>query len=147
MDSVLSMNVKRILVVDDNPVILKTLEYKLRVNGFEVLTARDGGEAVSLVRRDRPDLVLLDIDFPPDVEHGGGVAWDGFLIMDWLRRMDEGKDVPVVMITGGEPAQYMDKALAAGVVCLLHKPIHTAELLEAVRHALGEGVSTQNQPV
>src|SRR6476646_738516 len=91
-------NRKKILVVDDSPIILKTLSMKLKSQGYDVLTAEDGSIAVSTARRERPDLILLDISFPPDVAHGGGVAWDGFLIMDWLRRMDEAKDIPVFII-------------------------------------------------
>src|SRR5689334_12871467 len=77
---------KKILIVDDSLIILKTLSIKLKAAGYQVFTAVDGSEAVSTVRRERPHLILLDIGFPPDVGHGGGVAWDGFLIMTWLRR-------------------------------------------------------------
>src|SRR5438309_93923 len=101
---------RRILVVDDNRVILKTLSLKLQSNGYAVSSATDGAEAVAAIRKDKPDLILLDISFPPDVAHGGGVAWDGFLVMDWVRQMGEAKDVPVIIITGGDPLQYEDRA-------------------------------------
>src|SRR6267143_2497954 len=100
------MNRKKILVVDDSPVILKALSMKLTAAGYDVLTAEDGGGAVSLARREKPDLILLDISFPPDVAHGGGVAWDGFLIMNWLRRLDEGKHIPIMIISGGDPEKF-----------------------------------------
>ena len=132
------MNRKKILVVDDSPIILKTLSMKLNGSGYEVLTAADGASAVSTVRRDHPDLVLLDITFPPDVAHGGGVAWDGFLIMNWLRRIDEAKNTPVIIITGGDPAQYKDRSMAAGAVAFFQKPINTDELLETIRQIIGE---------
>src|SRR5438552_130966 len=90
-----TMNQKKILVVDDSAIIRKTLSMKLKASGYEVLTAEDGSVAVSTARRERPDLILLDISFPPDVAHGGGVPWDGFLIMGWLKRMDEAKDIPI----------------------------------------------------
>src|SRR5436190_5344991 len=102
------MNPKKILVVDDSTIILKALSMKLKTAGYAVLTAQDGSEAVSLARRERPDLILLDISFPPDVGHGGGVPWDGFLIMGWLRRMDELKNVPIVIITGADPEKYKE---------------------------------------
>src|SRR5215468_5822090 len=123
---------KKILIVDDCVVILKALSAKLRGKGYQVFTAVEGSEAVSTVRRERPDLILLDINFPPDVAHGGGVAWDGFLIMNWLRRMDEGRDIPVIMITGGDPAKYKDKSLAAGAVAFFHKPVDHDELLNVI---------------
>jgi len=132
------MSQRKILIVDDNEVILKTLSLKLRSNGYEVLTATDGAEAVGTIRRERPDLVLLDISFPPDVAHGGGVPWDGFLIMNWLRRIEEVKDIPIMVITGGDAAQYHDRALAAGAVAFFHKPIANEELLDAIHKVLGE---------
>ncbi len=139
------MNAKKILIVDDNSVVLNTLAFKLRTNGYEALTAADAGEAASAVRAGKPALILLDISFPPDVGHGGGVAWDGFLIMDWLRRIDGVKSIPFILITADDPASHMEKALAAGVSALLHKPIHTNELLTAIQHALGAHLE-QPQP-
>jgi len=131
------MSRKKILVVDDNQVILRTMSMKLTSEGYDVVTAEDGSEAVSAVRRERPDLILLDISFPPDVAHGGGLAWDGFLIMEWLRRLDEGKNVPIIVITGGDPVKYKDRALAAGAVSFFHKPIDNDELLAIVAQTLG----------
>jgi CheY-like chemotaxis protein len=135
------MNEKKILIVDDSRIILKTVSDKLRPYGYRALTAADGGEAISTVRRERPDLILLDINFPPDVAHGGGVSWDGFLIMDWLRRMDEGKDIPVIMLTSSDPAKYKDRSLAAGAVAFFHKPFDHDELLRVIGQTLGESVA------
>ena len=132
------VNRKRILIVDDSVVILRTLSMKLKSCGYDVLTAADGGTAVSVVRRERPDLILLDISFPPDVAHGGGVAWDGFLIMDWLRRLDEAKHIPVIIITGGDPEKLKDRALAAGAIGFFQKPINNDDLLASIRDTIGE---------
>jgi len=129
---------KRILVADASMIILKTLTMKLKASGYDVLTAQDGGTAVSIVRREKPDLILLDITFPPDVAHGGGVAWDGFLIMNWVRRMDEAKHIPIIIITGGDPAAYKNRSLAAGAAAFFHKPINNDELLAAIRQSLGQ---------
>src|SRR5437764_4449277 len=132
------MNRKKILVVDDSPIVLKALSMKLNANGYEVLTADDGAGAVSVARKERPDLILLDISFPPDVAHGGGVAWDGFLIIDWLRRLEESKDVPIIVISGGDPAKYKQRALAKGAHSFFHKPIHHEELLGSIQQILAE---------
>jgi two-component system KDP operon response regulator KdpE len=132
------MSGKRILIVDDSPIILRALSLKLKSEGYQPLTAADGGEAVSLVRREKPDLILLDIGFPPDVAHGGGVPWDGFLIMQWLQRMDEASRIPVIVITGGDPAKLKDRSLAAGAVAFFRKPIDNEELLAVIRKTLGE---------
>lgn len=129
---------KKILVVDDNPIIIRALSMKLRASGYEVLTAQDGSEAVSLTRKQKPDLILLDISFPPDVAHGGGIPWDGFLIMDWLRRIEEAKNIPVIIITGGEASKYKDRALSSGATEFFHKPINNEELLVAIRKVLKE---------
>lgn len=130
------MNRKKILVVDDNEVILKTFSLKLKASNYEVVTATDGSEAVSSVRKEKPDLVLLDITFPPDVAHGGGVPWDGFRIIQWVRRMEEAKNLPIIVVTGGEASTYKDRALAAGALAFFHKPVDHDELLETIHQAL-----------
>ena len=140
------MNPKKILIVDDSTIILKALSMKLKAAGYAVLTAQDGSEAVSLARRERPDIILLDISFPPDVGHGGGVAWDGFLIMNWLHRMDELKNVPIVIITGAEPEKYKARALEAGATHFFHKPLDNDELLAVVRRTLGDEVPAATVP-
>lgn len=132
------MNRKKILVVDDNPVVLRAMSLKLKSSGYDVLMAMDGSEAVSAARRQKPDLIVLDISFPPDVAHGGGVPWDGFLIMEWLRRMDEARTIPVIVITGGDPALYKEKALASGAVNFFQKPVDNNELLATIHKILGD---------
>jgi CheY-like chemotaxis protein len=129
---------RKILVVDDNAVIVKTLSFKLKASGFDVCTAMDGADAVSKVRTERPDLILLDISFPTDV--GGGVAWDGFLVMDWLRRMEEAKHTPMIVITGGDPVQFEKRALDAGATAFFHKPLDHAGLIDVIRRTL-RGIS------
>ena len=128
------MNRKRILVVDDNEVVVKALSMKLQSAGYDVLKALDGSEAVSAARREKPDLILLDISFPPDVAHGGGVAWDGFLIIEWLHRMDEARTIPIIVISGGDPAKYQERSLQAGAVAYFRKPVDNEQLLATIRN-------------
>src|SRR5690242_3900388 len=109
------MNRKRILVVDDNPIITKTLAMKLESAGYQVVIATDGSQAASAARKEKLDLILLDISFP-DPGVGAGVQWDGFKILDWLRRLDEVKTVPVIVITGGDAAKYKDQSLSKGAI-------------------------------
>jgi CheY-like chemotaxis protein len=132
------MNRKKILVVDDSLVVLKTVSMKLIANGYDVVTAEDGAGAVSAVRKAKPDLILLDLTFPPDVAHGGGVAWDGFLIMNWRQRLEEAKHIPIIVITGGDPEKYKDRALAAGAVNFFHKPINNDDLLTIIRQTFAK---------
>lgn len=130
------MSKQKILVADDNPVVVKTLEMKLVQAGYAVLIAREGGEAVSLVRKEKPDLIVLDISFPPDVGHGGGVVWDGFVIMQWLRRLDESKVTPIIVITGMSPETHHDKAMALGAAAFFTKPVNHEKLLESIHQTL-----------
>jgi CheY-like chemotaxis protein len=123
----------KILVVDDNEVIVKTICLKLKGAGYQVATAQDGAEAMSIVRMEKPDLILLDITFPPDV---AGVPWDGFRIMEWLHRVDESRKIPIIIITGGEDIKNKERAMASGAVAFFHKPINHDDLLKVVRATL-----------
>jgi len=123
----------KILVVDDNEVIVKTICLKLKGAGYQVATAQDGAEAMSIVRMEKPDLILLDITFPPDV---AGVPWDGFRIMEWLHRVDESRRIPIIIITGGEDVKNKERAMASGAVAFFHKPINHDDLLKVIRATL-----------
>jgi CheY-like chemotaxis protein len=129
---------KKILVVDDDWMIRKLLSEELESKGYQVSTGIDCSQAVSAVREQKPDLILLDILFPPDVGHGGGAAWDGISIMVWLRRMDEARETPFIIISGADPAVWEDRVLAAGAAAFFPKPIDYEELLHAIRNLLGE---------
>jgi CheY-like chemotaxis protein len=126
---------KKILVVDDNEVILKTISLKLQGAGFKVFTALDGSEAVAAARKETPDLILLDISFPPDV---GGVQWDGFRIMDWFHRLEQAKKIPIIIITSLEDIKSKERATSSGAVAFFHKPINHDNLLKVIRTTLGE---------
>ena len=134
------MSQKKILVVDDNPVIVRTIGMKLKSKGYEALTALDGAAASSIVRTNKPDLIILDISFPPDPGNVGGVAWDGFLILDWIRRIDGAQNIPVIIITGGDPKTYKDRSMSAGATAFFHKPINHDDLLGVIQKTLGEAV-------
>ncbi|HEX4265510.1 MAG TPA: response regulator [Verrucomicrobiae bacterium] len=132
------MNRKKILVVDDNLVITKTLSMKLESAGYQVIAATDGSEAATAARKEKPDLILLDISFPePGV--GGGVQWDGFKIIDWFRRLEEAKNVPVIVITAGEPEKYKSQSLSKGAIAFFQKPIDTKELIDVIGKTLNSG--------
>jgi DNA-binding response OmpR family regulator len=130
------MNQKKILIVDDDRIILRITSSLLAGAGYAVITAEDGSSAVEKARTEHPDLIMLDMVFPPDVGHGGGVPWDGFLIMGWIRRIEESSDVPVVLLTNADPAQYKAKGVKAGVKAFLRKPVNKEELLAAVSQIL-----------
>ncbi len=129
--------VKKILVVDDNEIILKTISLKLQGAGYKVITALDGSEGVAAARKESPDLILLDITFPPDV---GGVEWDGFRIMEWFHRLEMIKKIPVIIITGSEDTKSKQRAVAGGAVAFFHKPIDHDDLLKVIRATLGAAI-------
>jgi len=127
------MNKKKILVVDDDAVVIRALSIKLQAGGFEVVMATNGADAVNAVRTQRPDLILLDLTYPADI---GSVAWDGFLIMQWLKRVEEAAHVPIIVITGGDREKYESRAIAAGATAFFHKPISHDALLGLIRQTL-----------
>jgi CheY-like chemotaxis protein len=127
---------KKILVIDDNEIILKTTSMKLQSVGYEVTTALEGSEGVSLVRKEKPDLVLLDITFPADV---GGVSWDGFRIMDWLHRVDETKKIPIIIISGVVEEKNRKRATDSGAIAFFPKPVNFDEMLKVIRSTLAGG--------
>jgi CheY-like chemotaxis protein len=134
---------KKILVVDDDQIILKTLSIVLSSHGYQVFTAIDGPGAVSIVTQERLDLILLDLLFPPDAANIGGALQDGFFIIEWLRRMGKAKDIPIIIISGDTSAKDKKNALATGAVGFFPKPIDCAALLATVRATLGEYAGNQ----
>ena len=126
---------RKILVVDDNEIIIKTISLKLQGAGYQVITAMDGAEAVAAVRKENPDLILLDISFPPDVT---SMQWDGFRIMEWFHRLDAAKRIPVIIITGSEDLKLKERANSMGAVAYLQKPLEHDQLLKVVRATLGD---------
>ena len=128
-----STHQKKILVIDDNEIILKTTSMKLQSAGYQVFTALDGSEGVAAVRRVKPDLVLLDIAFPPDVS---GMSWDGFRIMDWLHRVDETKRIPIIVISGVVEEKNKQHATTSGAVAFFPKPVNFDEMIKVIRATL-----------
>jgi CheY-like chemotaxis protein len=127
------MSAKKILVVDDNSVVTKALQIKLAEAGYVALSASVPNEAIGVVRRERPDLIVLDLNFPADF---GGVDWDGFLIMQWLKRMEESRHIPIVIITGTDSVKNRERATNMGATAFFTKPIDNAKLIEVIKQTL-----------
>jgi adenylate cyclase len=128
---------RRILVVDDDRVILKMLSTFLTANGFQVITAADGSEAASSVAKEKPDLILLDLLFPPDAMNVGGALQDGFYIIQWLRRMGHAETIPIIIISADHSEKDRQRVLDAGAVAFFPKPIDRNALLAAIHTTLG----------
>lgn len=128
------MKAKRILVVEDDKVTQKVIADALRSAGYEVATAHDGATAVKLAREQEPDLVTLDIHLAKESPDD---SWDGFSVAGWLRRMNEGKPTPaIVVISSQDPGQTIQSAASVGVYTFLPKPFEKKRLLEVVAEAL-----------
>lgn len=125
---------QRVLIVDDDPVFLRATTMRLESDGYEVITATDGSEAIRAARKQKPNLVVLDVNLPLDVT---GVPWDGFRVISWLQRFDELKGIPVVMVTGGDPQKYTRQAFGAGARAFFHKRMDPCHLLTLVSHTIG----------
>jgi CheY-like chemotaxis protein len=127
---------RRILVVDDNPVVLKAFKLKLQATGFIVSTTGDGASVAGAAEQANAELIILDINFSAG---GGTVHWNGFSVMQWLRRFPHLARIPVIVITGGDATKkYKEKALSAGAVAFFEKPVDSKRLLAAMLQALGD---------
>jgi CheY-like chemotaxis protein len=142
-----SFSNSKILVVDDNPVILKVLSLALEPRGYQVFTAIDGPAAFNIVNSQDLDLVLLDIFFPPDAAMACN-TWDAFQIMHWLQRMGgpNAHNIPVVVMSGADPEEFRDRCLAAGAMDYIHKPIKIPELLEIIQRVIPPQMSGDVPP-
>ena len=129
---------RKILVADNNPIIQRTLYFALRDKGYRVLMADNISAALAIVRREKPELILLDINFPPDGGTDGGGERDGFRALDWMQRVNELQGIPVVMISSNDAATFQPKALAAGAKAYFQKPLKREAVVASVASLLAE---------
>jgi CheY-like chemotaxis protein len=132
------MSSQKILVVDDNLVVIRAIQIILAEAGFTAFSAADASEAIGVIRREKPDLIVLDLNFPSDV---GGVAWDGFLVMQWLQRMEETRNTPIVIITGSDSPKNRQRATELGATAFFSKPVDNLKLVQVVKETLSKKAS------
>jgi len=128
------MNNRTILVVDDEPQIRRVLRATLSSNGYEVLEAKDGPEAIDMVIRERPDLVLLDVNMP---------GMSGLEACSKIRLSYQG---PIIMVTVRNTERDKVVALDAGADDYVVKPFAIGELLARIRAALRRFTSEEPLP-
>ena len=116
----------KVLIVDDEPNIVLSLEFLMKQQGYETRVARDGDEALAEVERFRPDLVLLDVMLP---------RRDGFEVCQRLRA-DGWSDLKILMLTAKGRDVEIEKGLALGADGYVTKPFATAELVARVADML-----------
>lgn len=120
---------RRILIADDEENIVISLEFLMKREGFEVLIANDGEQAVETIRTEKPDLVLLDIMMPKK---------SGFEVCQEVKADPELSSVRILMLTAKGRETEVAKGLALGADCYITKPFSTKELVERVRSMLAE---------
>lgn len=118
----------KILVVDDEPNIVISLEFLLKREGYTVVIARDGQEALEAIERERPDLVLLDVMMPKKT---------GFEVCQDVRTNDALQATKILMLTAKGRDTDVAKGLALGADAYMTKPFSTRDLVQKVASMLG----------
>ncbi len=117
----------KVLVVDDSLSVRNSLAQLIRDSGYQAVLARDGLEAVNLLRAEAPDIVLTDLEMP---------RMNGFDLISYIRNTSEWRDLPVIMITSRNMAKHRQQAEAAGVSRFIAKPFGDDEILESIESEL-----------
>jgi DNA-binding response OmpR family regulator len=122
----------KVLLVDDDPVILKLLQVNFEMEGYSVLTANDGVEGLEKARAERPDVVILDIMMP---------RMDGLEVTRELKGDDATKEMPILLLSAKAQASDIQLGRDVGADDYLTKPFDPLELLERVSEIL------KNRPI
>lgn len=120
---------RRILIADDEPNIVISLEYLMKREGFEVFIAEDGDQAMAMIRADPPDLVILDVMMP---------RRNGFEVCQEIKSDPTLQAVRILMLTAKGRETEVTKGLAMGADAYVTKPFSTKELVERVRAMLAD---------
>lgn len=121
------MSKPKILVVDDDPDLVRAMRLRLRANNYEVTTATDGYTAIASAQKERPALIILDLGLP---------VGDGFVVLDRLQNIDSLSSVPVIVLSARDPQSNEERALKAGAAAFFQKPADNDELMNAIRLSL-----------
>jgi DNA-binding response OmpR family regulator len=121
---------KRILIVDDEPNIVISLEYLMKREGFAVETAGDGEAALKVMAERAPDLVILDVMLP---------KMNGFEVCQQIRASPEWRGMRILMLTARGRDREIAKGLGLGADAYVTKPFSTSDLVAQVKQLLGQG--------
>ncbi|MDD4183704.1 MAG: response regulator [Candidatus Omnitrophica bacterium] len=119
---------KKVLVIDDEPDILKVISFRLKKSGYEILTAANGKIALDIISVNKPDLVLLDLRMPVM----GGEEVCARIKSDSLL-----KNIPIILLTASSGGKIAEKAKELGVEDYLVKPFDSDVLLKKVQKLIG----------
>lgn len=117
------MAAKKILICDDDPVILRLIQVNLELEGYDVLLAHHGEEAYQVATAEIPDLIILDIMMP---------RWDGYQTCEHLKGNEDTKEIPVVFLSAKAQASDIERGKSFGVDEYLTKPFDPADLIDVV---------------
>ena len=120
-------SIKRILVCDDDELLVDLLQYRLESRGFAVLVARDGGQALAMAERELPDAIVLDAMMP---------VMNGEQVLRTLRADETGKHIPVIMLTARRQERDIVGALELGANEYMFKPFIPEELIARLTRLL-----------
>ena len=128
----------RVLAVDDDMHAVEILYRLLQKEGFEVLRAQSGREALAIVAAEKVDVILLDVMMP---------EMDGFQVCEALRKVERTRDIPVILLTAKDDMETRVLGMKLGVSEFLTKPINKRELFTRVRaqlhqRTLGQGIDS-----
>lgn len=123
------MNKKKILLVEDEKVLIETVTLRLEANGYEVISAYDGFEGLEKAKKEKPDLIILDLMLP---------KMDGYKVCGLLKADTRYNKIPIIMFTAR--AQESDKKMGqeVGADAYITKPFEPQALLEKIRQLLKE---------
>jgi two-component system, OmpR family, alkaline phosphatase synthesis response regulator PhoP len=113
----------KILIVDDEPNIVRTLKDRLEMNDYNVITGSNGREGLDKAIEEKPDIILLDVIMP---------LMDGLEMLEALRRNSECDGISVIMLTARSQTQDIARAKACGIEDYIVKPFDLSELLEKI---------------
>lgn len=120
---------KKILIVDDEPNIVISLEFLMAQNGYNVFIAKNGEQAIDLLPKIKPDLILLDVMLPNR---------SGFEILQILRKDNDTKSIKVILLTAKGRDQDITKGISLGADAYVTKPFSTRALVEKVKEVLNK---------
>lgn len=118
----------KILLVDDEQKVLELIAFRLKLLGYNVITAKDGEEAITKFESESPDLIILDIAMP-------GI--DGLTVCSRIRKMNDRNHVPILMLTARSAVEDVNKALAMGADDYIVKPYDPGVLQMKIQSHLG----------
>ena len=121
------MRKAKILVVDDDPDLVRALRLRLRAHNCDVVTAGDGYSVIATAQKEHPDLIILDLGIP---------VGDGFVVLERLQSNDALSAIPVIVLTARDPQNNEERAMKAGAAAFFQKPVDNDELLNVIRVSL-----------